>query len=316
MKNLKFYKFIYSFPIYSFLLFFFTAFHLHAEASDDELLYYVKAGDNYSKIANRYQLNFAELYELNKKKPLHPNTIIKIPSYFFHYIEKGDNLYQIAKLYQTTIKNIIEENPTLLSKKLFYGKRIKIPFPQGLGFINNFFSNISNIKKIQLITDKLNQDPSELTSHLASQLRGKKLNKNIFDNKVISSEAIETLKGVSLPLSPKLIKKSSYKIEQEGLIIEINEPTNQPSKKRRIGDSRVRVGTKGKVVYRGEVRGYGKAIIVEAKAGIFLVYLGLKEMLAQEDQRLEKNQTIAKIGNYLYFYIFYQDIPLDLKQLF
>ena len=99
---------------------------------DNNIYYKVQNGDNYSKISAKILVPYSEIISINKKKKLYKDRVILLPNYFYYSVKKGDSFYKIIKnLNLADKKNTSKSWKYFFSshrkKKLFYGKKIKIP---------------------------------------------------------------------------------------------------------------------------------------------------------------------------------------------
>lgn len=99
--------------------------------------YIVKAGDNLSKIAARYQTDVNTLVRLNNiQNPnlIYPGQVLKLPvgtsEPTIYIVQSGDNLSKIAKQYNTTWRAIYERNRATIGSNpnlIYRGQRLIIP---------------------------------------------------------------------------------------------------------------------------------------------------------------------------------------------
>jgi murein DD-endopeptidase MepM/ murein hydrolase activator NlpD len=81
----------------------------------------------------------------------------------------------------------------------------------------------------------------------------------------------------------------------------------------------VRAAEAGRVVYSGStLRGYGKTIIIDHGGGLQSLYAHNSDLLAREGDRVERGQTIARVGrtgnastDHCHFEIRRRDVPVD-----
>lgn len=119
----------------------------HLEKEDDDPIipkpepgrktYIVKAGDNLSTIAQKYNTTVTRLVELNNiKNPnlIYPGQVLKLPTSTveptIYIVQRGDNLSKIAKKYNTTWKKIYERNKNVIGKnpnRIYAGQKLIIP---------------------------------------------------------------------------------------------------------------------------------------------------------------------------------------------
>ncbi len=264
-------------------IFFLTIFSLLGESF---LFYQVKVGDSYSKIAEEYDFNYLELYELNQKKKLFPQSIIKVPDYFYYKIKKGDSLFAIAGENNVKVTDLKKANPAVSTGKLYYDRLLKIPFPRGVDFINE-------LKKKPVINPQ-----AKISDYFLENQ----------EKKIIPLGADDEL-FISLPFKlnwPLKKNRITHKvINQAGLLIETD---NTPQK--------VYASYQGKVIFSGEVRGYGKALFLEHPENIYTVYLGLENITLKKNQTVKPKKVIGRMQKYLYFYVFKKSSPVNPLMVF
>lgn len=101
--------------------------------NENELVYYVKAGDALYKLARKYSTTVSRIKQLNNLNSdnLYIGQKLIIPlqdlqTEFTHYVQSGDTLYKLAIRYGITVQNIKTKN-NLFSDYLYVGQKLRIP---------------------------------------------------------------------------------------------------------------------------------------------------------------------------------------------
>lgn len=102
----------------------------HQIAENNGRLYFVKSGDTFFNIAQRYALNLDSLIKANPqiKNPdyLVPGMQLYLPG--FHYVRQGETLFSIANSYGVALNSLIDVNPQIKDPNVIdVGQKIAIP---------------------------------------------------------------------------------------------------------------------------------------------------------------------------------------------
>lgn len=99
-------------------------------AENNGRLYFVKSGDTFFNIAQRYALNLDSLIKANPQI-INPDRIVPGMQLYlpgFHYVRQGETLFSIANSYGVPLNSLIEINPQIKNPNVIdVGQKIAIP---------------------------------------------------------------------------------------------------------------------------------------------------------------------------------------------
>lgn len=228
--------------------------------------------------------NNKEFDSLDKNNTLKPKKNIKTQKNENKYIiKKGDNLWNIARKYDISLNRLLKYNNINNPNLIHPGQALIIP-------------STSVIKNIKTDTISYNKKNNKVKSTRRIKKKYSKKFKFIWPAKGrITSEF-----GV---------RRSPYNKKMEfhtGIDIACKLGKNFTAAER------------GKVIFSGIRRGYGKTIIIQHKNGYKTVYAHALLSLVKTGQYVEKGQLIGRVGNtglstgpHLHFEIRKHNVALD-----
>ena len=201
-----------------------------------------------------------------------------------HKVEKGETLWNIARDHNIDIDTLIGANDINNMNRIRPGDTLKILPVKGILYRIGPGENLSSIaekfglKLATIIKDNNIKNPNNIQPGQLLILTGAKPDFGYKDR-------LE-----NLFIKPIESRISSYFGRRwgrmhEGLDFAAQRGTN------------VMAAGRGRVVYRGWVRGYGKTIIIEHQKGIRTLYGHNSKLLVNSGEWVSRGEKIAKSGN-------------------
>ena len=297
---------------------------------EGKIYYKVQNGDSYSKIADKIFVPYREIINLNKKKKLYKNEIILLPNHFYYRIQKGDNFSKIIKKLKLLDKKRNQSWIFFFShyskKKLFYGRKIKIPISflllnKNLNIKKSEKQKTINVNRVANNKTKQNKQFGKIDITLTGERRLLKILKEIKEkNQSLTIQKNKTLKNSSHDSRTKSLLNFFSPIKNYNSSLIIQEYTDNylnngitlqnPKKDIYCIDD-------GEIVVAGFIRGLKKTMIIRHANNIFSIYGNLDFFFIKNkklNKKVSKGQKIAS-GKVFYFAFFENEFINPLKMI-
>lgn len=184
----------------------------------------------------------------------------------YHNVRSGDTIWRIASTYGIDVQELAEYNNLFKPEDVQPGKRIYIP-PK---------SKKRSFKKL----------PMEISSSSAGGKRSGKVAKKKFKDEG-SSKSIRLYRGrFDWPLEGKVGSLFGMRSGKRHDGVDISAPSGTP----------IHAAAHGKVVFVGQMRGYGNLILIRHEDDFFTAYAHNSINRVRKDQNIKKGDVIGSVG--------------------
>ncbi|MBE8191322.1 MAG: M23 family metallopeptidase [Alphaproteobacteria bacterium] len=232
-----------------------------------------RKGDNYYRIATRYNVSLRALIEMNNARApfaLNVGDEVRLPKSHIHQVGQGDTLYSLSRYYGVDMSALARANHLDQPYALRVGQKLAIPYGGSKGVVR----------------------PPPSPSRATRQVQAPRFRKPVSKPSGKSAGKSTTLPrrtGRFLrPLNGKVI--SEYGAKGGGLH---NDGINIAAAK----GAPIKATENGVVVYAGnELRGYGNLLLVRHSDGWVSAYAHTSRFHVRRGDKVKQGQTIANVG--------------------
>ncbi|BBM89236.1 hypothetical protein COTS27_00931 [Spirochaetota bacterium] len=322
-----------------------------ADLSDhkaDFIYYRLEKPETYETLAKKYQLQLSRIFKYNhnnhnshsnntnvasnKYKPSAKKTLggigssklIRLPLYRVHKVRHGETLTHIARKYALSVKAMKE---ILIAKRARTSTQTKVQLRARMSKIG---LTLYKGEKLQLPIDYAS-DVWLYSAYLKSQY--KRIADLVRLTGTNTRYQFSSELGILVPLgvndsrsvlaagADKLAFSVPFHNQQIGIThikgYELSKENFHPGIYYHIGrEQTVYASERGKIVFIGELRGLGLAVVVRHSERFFSFYSGLKTISVNLKETVLKDDPIAVAQQGMFFSLHYEGLPVNPLEFF